>query len=49
MSSIHDCIHEGEKQRLRVNYQGSEKILRACIACTEVIKQSNNCEILEYL
>lgn len=43
------CIHIADKTQIRVNYDGTEKILNACDSCIEVIKSSTICKILEVL
>ena len=43
------CKHDLPKSKLRVNYDGEEKILDACNDCVEIIKLSSICKILEIL
>ena len=43
------CKHDSKKSKIRVNYDGEEKILEACNECIEIIKLSTVCKILEYL
>lgn len=40
------CIHDGEKTKISIKYQGEEKNLEACPDCVKVIKSSNICEVL---
>ncbi len=41
-----ECIHEGKKKFLRINYTGKKQELKACDECENIIKSSSLCEVL---
>lgn len=44
---ITPCKHDSKKSKIRVDYNGDEKVLEACNDCIEIIKLSTICKILE--
>lgn len=47
MSKIKECVHVGEKIKMRILTEKEEVTVLACDDCVMVMKSSNLCKILE--
>jgi len=41
------CIHDGEKTKITIQYDGQQQNLKACSDCIRVIESSNICEVMK--
>lgn len=41
------CIHQGEKTKMKIKFQGKSKDVNACGDCVNVIKSSSICEVIQ--
>jgi len=40
------CIHDGDKIKITIQYEGEQENLEACSDCVNIIKSSNSCEVI---
>lgn len=49
MNKIKECIHTGEKTKIRILTKKEESTVLACDDCVIILKSSNLCKILEII